>query len=134
MSQSFVQSIDGLPAAERAALSHKYSTWYNLLLQLYKKDFAIKDNDDCKREFRNEDEVIVFFRAALLWWYKKKPVLGSTVTPLDAMKTWTCLGQIASLERRLRETGIPIDRLKINEHLHADAEVVDAVRDGLNDQ
>jgi hypothetical protein len=113
---SLSEIIDALPLAERAKLSEQYAKWYNLLLRLYKKDFGLDDSDDCKREFASEDQVIMFFREALLWWYRRKPEVKAVMTPLEAIKTRTCLGQILGLKKRLEDTGIPLRKLKLNEH------------------
>jgi hypothetical protein len=114
--QSLAEIIDALPLAERTHLSEQYAKWYNLLLRLYRKDFGLTDTDDCQREFRSEEQVIMFFREALLWWYRRKPKVTEAMTSLEALKTRTCLGQIHTLKQRLEEAGVPLRKLKLNEH------------------
>lgn len=116
MSKSLPEILDQFPLEERAQLSDQYAKWYNVLLKLYAQDFSISEDDDCKRTFKSEEQVVLFFQTALMWWYNKKPVLTDPVSPLDAIKTWTCLGQIQALKNKLEETGIPIEHLKLNEH------------------
>lgn len=111
------QLLDEFPIAERTKLSEQYSQWYNSLMQLYKTDFSIAENDDCKRNYKSQEEVVLFFRLALMWWYKNKPVITDVVSPLDAIKTWTCLGQIQALKNKLEETGIELSHLKLDEML-----------------
>jgi hypothetical protein len=125
---SLAEIIDALPIGDRTRLSEQYAKWYNLLIRLYKKDFGLDDADDCKREFRSEDQVIMFFREALLWWYRRKPKVNESMTPLEALKTRTCLGQIASLKRRLEETGIPLRKLKLNEHFDRETTIPPAAQ------
>ena len=120
---TLAEIIDALPLAERAHLSEQYAKWYNLLMRLYKKDFGLEDADDCKREFKSEDQVIMFFREALLWWYRRKPKVTENMTPLEALKTRTCLGQIHSLKQRLEEAGVPLRKLKLNEHFDKDTTI-----------
>lgn len=115
MSASLPEMLDQIPIEERAKLSEEYSKWYNLLLKLYAIDFEIAPEDDCKRTFKSEEQVILFFKTALMWWYNKKPILKDPVSPLDAIKTWTCLGQIKALKVKLEATNIPIERLKLDE-------------------
>lgn len=115
--QSLAEIVDALPERERADLSAEFATWYNAQIAGYKKYFAIEE--DPQRTFTSEDEVILFFREAILWWYRAKPKIADAITPLAALKTRACLGQIHSLKQKLDETGIPIKKLKINEHLGA---------------
>lgn len=114
--RSLDEIIDALPIEERTTLSEQYAKWYNLLMRLYKKDFGLEDADTCKRDFHSEDEVTMFFREAFLWWYRRKPEVKDVMTPLEAIKTRTCLGQILSLKKRLDEVDIPLRKLKLTEH------------------
>lgn len=105
-----------LSATEQIRVSEQFAKWYNLLLKLYSKDFGLDDTGNNVRNFESEEQVIIFFREALLWWWKRKPVIGEIMTPLDAIKTRTCLGHIHDLKRKLELTEISLSKLELNEH------------------
>lgn len=120
--------LDQLPLQDRTRINDAYVKWYNLLIRLYKKHFDLEDADaaDQKRpggrdrymrKFRDVGEVIIFFREAILWWHRRKPNLGELVEPLDAIKTWTCLGQIRALKDRCEAAGVEVGQLKIDENI-----------------
>lgn len=114
--RSLTEIIEALPVTERAQLSEQYAKWYNLLIRLYKRNFGIDGDDDCQRDFHDKEQVVTFFRDAMLWWYRHKPALSEKMSPLELLKTRTCLGQIKSLEARLKDTGIPMKALRLNEN------------------
>ena len=120
MATSLPNLLDTLPRDELERISHEYSEWYNEMLSKYYDDFGI-DNDST-RAFEDVSEVVRFFKTAIEWWGDRIPVQinAALFTPLEAVKAWTCNGQIRSLRSRFLETGIPEKYLddpeKINEH------------------
>jgi hypothetical protein len=109
MSISLNEIFKTMPVAELEAAIDRTVVWYNALVQRYARDVG-QGVQNLQR-----DEAIVFFRSALQFWTDSKPQLSGELMDAETIiKTRICLGQIKSLNDKLRATDITLEELNLD--------------------